>query len=63
MFTQLNPQIPMHVVDKGNGMAIACIDYSQDHDLLWVIILDNGEIWVERNPGVRGIHNHTMGRS
>lgn len=64
MFTQLKPQIPLHVIDKGNGMAIAVIDESQDHDLLWVIILDKGgEIWVERNPNVRGIKNHTMGRS
>jgi hypothetical protein len=63
MFVQLNPQIPLRVIDKGNGMAIGVIDYSQDHDLLWVIVLDNGEIWVERNANVRGAKNLTMGRT
>lgn len=61
-FTQLNPQIPLKT-DKGNGQAIGVIDYSEEHDLIWVVILDeNGEIWCVPNAKVRGFPNYTMGR-
>jgi hypothetical protein len=63
MFTQLNPPIPLHVVGKGDGYAIAVIDYSQEHDLVWVTALnDSGEIWCAPNPLVRLEKNWTMGR-
>lgn len=62
MITQLNPQIPM-MTEKGPGQAVACIDYSEEHDLMWVVILDeNGEVWTLKNSQVRGFPNHTMGR-
>jgi hypothetical protein len=61
-FTQLNPQIPLST-EKGNGQAIAVIDYSEEHDLIWVVIIDEtGEIWAVNNKHVRGITNWTMGR-
>ena len=40
MFTQLNPPIPMKVIDKGDGLAIGVIDYGAEHDLLWVTAID-----------------------
>lgn len=64
MFTQLNPPIPLHVIGKGDGYAIAVIDYSQEHNLVWVTALDDsGEIWCAPNPVVRLGKNWTMGRS
>ena len=61
-FTQLNPQIPL-VTEKGDGQAIGVIDYSEEHDLLWVVMLDdNGEIWIFPNSKVRGFKNYSMGR-
>ena len=62
MILQLNPQIPLNTT-KGGGQAIALIDYSEEHDLKWVVILDNGgEIWVFPNRDVRGFPNYSMGR-
>jgi hypothetical protein len=61
-FIQLNPQIPL-MTSKGNGQGIGIIDYSEEHDLKWIVILDeNGEIWTLRNSEVRGFPNVTMGR-
>jgi hypothetical protein len=63
MFTQLDPPIPLHVLDKGDGYAIGVIDYGQEHDLIWVTAIDaTGEIWSAPNPGVRMQKNWTMGR-
>jgi hypothetical protein len=63
MFTQLNPPIPLHVLDKGDGYAIGLIDYGQEHNLIWVTALDaSGEIWCAPNPQVRFQKNWTMGR-
>ncbi len=63
MFTQLNPTIPVVVDGKGAGYAFGVIDYSQEHDLIWVVALDaGGEIWVVKNPMVRVQPNWTMGR-
>lgn len=63
MLTQLDPPIPLHVIGKGTGYAIAVIDYSQEHNLIWVTALDDsGEIWCAPNPLVRLGKNWTMGR-
>lgn len=67
-FTQLNPQIPLRVqahgpCPGGGGQAIAVVDYSEEHDLKWVIILDDGgAIWTVANRYVTGYPNCTMGR-
>ncbi len=63
MLTQLNPTIPLHVLGKGDGFAIAVIDYGQEHNLIWVTaITSTGEIWCAPNPKVRLDSNWTMGR-
>jgi hypothetical protein len=63
-FTQLNPCIPVTVLDKGRGTAIAVIDYGQEHNLIWIVALDcGGEIWCSPNPMVRLQKNWTMGRA
>jgi hypothetical protein len=60
---QLSPPIPMTIVDKGNGYAIAMIDYSQEHDLMFVIAMDDtGEVWTTSNKNVRMQKNITLGR-
>jgi hypothetical protein len=62
-FTQLDPPIPLHIVDRGAGYAIAVIDYGQEHDLLWVVGMnEGGEIWCVPNPDVRLQANWSMGR-
>lgn len=63
-FTQLNPPIPVTVIDKGDGIAFAVIDYGPEHNLLWVTGLDaSGEIWCAPNPKVRLQKNWSMGRT
>lgn len=63
MFTQLDPPIPVTVLDKGNGLAFAVIDYGLEHNLIWVTALDkSGEIWCAPNPRVRMQANWTAGR-
>ena len=63
MFTQLNPPIPLHVLGRGDGHALAVIDYGQEHNLLWVTAIDaSGEIWWAPNPEVRMQANWSLGR-
>lgn len=63
MFTQLDPQIPVHVLGKGDGYAFGMIDYGQEHNLIWVTAIDaTGEIWCAPNPKVRMQKNWTVGR-
>lgn len=63
-FTQLDPPLPVHVVDRGKGCAIAVIDYGPEHNLLWVVGMDDGgEIWCVPNPQVRLQTNWSMGRT
>ena len=62
MIHQLNPTIPL-TTPKGDGYAILLLDYSQEHNLIWVVALDeSGEIWSFQNPEVRMVKNVTMGR-
>jgi len=63
-FTQLPSPLPVYVIDKGKGLALACIDYGPEHNLIWVTALDdNGEIWCAPNPMVRMQANWTLGRN
>lgn len=64
MITQLNPSIPVYVVDKQTeGEALAWIDYSKEDDLLWVVALDNGgEVWIINNKDIRLCKNYSIGR-
>jgi hypothetical protein len=62
VFTQLEPTIPMQT-SKGDGLAFAVIDYGIEHNLLWVVALDdNGEIWCVPNSEVRVSPNWSIGR-
>lgn len=62
-FTQLDPTIPVSVIGKGDGYAVAVIDYGQEHNLIWVTALnETGEIWCAPNPLVRMQGNWTMRR-
>ena len=61
MILQLNPQIPMSC-PRGNGLASFMIDEGLESQILWVIFLDNGEIWVYPNHEVRLRQNITAGR-
>jgi len=48
---------------KGDGHAFAVIDYGFEHDLIWVVVLDETrEIWCIPNPEVRFQKNWTAGR-
>ena len=63
MIVQLSPQIPV-ITPKGNAKAILLIDYSEDHNLMWVCIQDDsGEIWTWPNYKIRGIKNVSMDRN
>ena len=63
MMVQLSPPIPLET-PKGKGYAHFMIDYSQEHDLNWVVFIDEtGECWTFNNRDVRLQTNLTMGRS
>ena len=60
---QLNPQIPV-ITPKGLGWAFFVIDRSQEHDLEWVVFLDNnGECWTFKNSDIRIQKNYTLHRN
>jgi hypothetical protein len=44
------------------GYAFLVIDYSQEHDLLYVCAMDNGEIWTLNNKAIRVQNNISLGR-
>lgn len=59
---QLNPSIPVET-PKGTGQAIVLIDYSSEHDLYWVVFLDDSrECWTFSNRDIRAQPNITLGR-
>jgi len=61
--TQLNPTIPLRS-DKASGECIAVIDYSIEHDLMWVVIDDaTGQVWTVPNKDVRAYANYSAGRN
>lgn len=61
MLLQLNPMLPVNT-PKGEGYAFLVIDYSQEHDLLFTVMLDNGEVWTFSNKEIRGCKNISMDR-
>lgn len=63
MTLQLSPVLPVDT-PKGKGFAHFLIDYSQEHDLHWVVFLDeSGECWTFNNREVRMQKNITLGRT
>ena len=62
-FTQLSSPMPIFVIGKGKGLAVAVLDYGPEHDLVWVTAIDEtGELWCAPNPQVRMQANWTLGR-
>jgi hypothetical protein len=69
MILQLNPTIPVWVEARdgawpgGNGYAIALMDYSQEHNTLWLVAMDdNGQMWWVPQSHIRMQFNPSMGR-
>lgn len=59
---QLNPTIPV-MTPKGSGWAFFLIDRSQEHDLEWVVFIDNGGYcWTFKNSDIRIQKNLTLYR-
>jgi hypothetical protein len=62
MIQQLDPPLPLET-PKGRGWAHVLIDYSQEHDLLWVVFLNRtGECWTFPNSDIRMVNNLSLGR-
>jgi hypothetical protein len=60
---QLNPMIP--IVRKSDGVkgyAFLVIDYSQEHYILFVCAMDNGDIWSYDNREISMQNNPSLGR-
>jgi hypothetical protein len=62
MMIQLDPYIPVDT-PKGEGYAVGWIDYSQEHHLMWIVMLDAGFVWIFENQHIRVIANDTVGRA
>ena len=63
MMLQLNPMLPIiRVSDSMKGFAFLVIDYSQEHDILYSCILNNGEIWTLSNHEIRAQENVSLSR-
>lgn len=61
---QLNPSIPVEVLGKGYAECVGWIDYTPEHDLIWICALDNsGEVWLTPNSQIRFIKNWSLGRT
>jgi hypothetical protein len=53
MMLQLNPSLPL-ITPKGKAYAHFLLDYSQEHDLMWVcFICETGECWTYANSQIR----------
>ncbi len=60
---QLNPPIPVYVIDQGAGFAYGWFDISQDHDTLWLVCFNKtGEWWQVPQSKIRGVENRSLGR-
>lgn len=63
MILQLNPMIPVFVMDKGEGYAFLVTDYSQEHHKLWSVVCSKtGEIWDVPNHSIRFQWNYSLDR-
>lgn len=63
MMMQLNPTLPVFSIKHNlNGFAFAIIDYLQEHYVLFLVGLNNGEIWCLSNRDVRLQGNDALHR-
>lgn len=61
MMLQLSPTIPLDT-PKGPARAHFLIDYSEDHNLLWVCFIDaTGECWTFTNREILLQKNVSLG--
>jgi hypothetical protein len=58
---RLEPPIPV-VTSDGPGFAIIMTDYSQEHDRLWCVILNDGRFGDYRQSSIRAQTNISLGR-
>lgn len=61
MMIQLNPMIQVWT-HKGEGYAFLVTDYSQEHNTLYTVMLDSGEVWTFPQSEIRGCKNWLMER-
>lgn len=62
MIIRIDPPLPL-MTPKGTGYAHFLIDYSQEHNLCWIVFIDEtGECWTFQNPEIKLQGNFTMGR-
>lgn len=55
--------LPIYSIKHNSaGYAFIVIDYSQEHDLYFVVTLQNGEIWTLNNKEIRFQNNITLNR-
>ena len=60
--TRLDPPLPL-TTPKGAGMAHFVIDYGPEHELLWVVFVDEtGECWCVPNREIRLQKNWSLMR-
>ena len=60
--TRIDPPLPLDT-PRGKGAAHFLMDYSTEHDLIWIVFIDEtGECWNFRNPEIRLQKNLTFGR-
>ena len=63
MMLQLNPMLPIRrIKDQMDGYAFILINYSQEHDLFYVCVMSDGEIWTLNNKEIKFRKNITMDR-
>lgn len=63
MVTQLNPMLPIINKESGElGYAFLVIDYSQEHYIMFVCAMDNGDIRTYDNRKISMQNNETLGR-
>ncbi len=60
MILRLDPSIPVQT-PLGKARAFIMLDYSEDHNLMWVCAIDaTGAIWTFSNPEIRIQSNQTL---
>jgi hypothetical protein len=61
---QLNPTIPVYSLEhKQEGYALVILDYSQEHNSLFLVGLDNGEMWWIKQSQLRLCKNISLDRT
>ena len=63
MILQLDPPIPVYVINRGKALAHFIIDRGVEFHLEWVVFMDDStECWTIQNPQIRAQKNITYGR-